>query len=77
MPKIKQAHPPPWDDPAQSEKFVRDAAELMSADGAQLFERAMETLAMPAQLPSNPVDPIIRTMKAGKKKPAKKSGSAE
>ncbi len=69
MPKAKQARPPP-DDPAQSERFVKDAAELMSADGAKLYERAMETLAHPAPLRAKPDQPIMKPSKAGKKKPA-------
>lgn len=71
----KQARPPP-DDPAQSERFMKDAAELVSADGAQLYERAMETLARPTGLPKKADAPIINASKAGKR-PAKKSGSAE
>jgi hypothetical protein len=69
MPKAKQARPPP-DDPAQSERFMKDAAELMSADGAQLYERAMETLVQPTKLPAQARKPIIGSAKAGKKKPA-------
>lgn len=68
MPKAKQAQPPPWDDPAQSKKFMKDAAELMSADGPQLFERAMEALARPAQLPAKQDRRIIRKPKAANQK---------
>jgi hypothetical protein len=73
MPKAKQARPPP-DDPAQSERFMKDAAELAGDDAGKLFERAMQSIARPA-----PDAPIIEPRKAGKKKPAKatkKSGSA-
>lgn len=79
MQKAKPARPPP-DNPAQSERFMKDAAELMSADGAQLFERAMETLAKPTELPVKAGKPIIQPSKVAKKKAArasKKSGSAE
>ena len=70
MPKAKQ--PPPKDDPIQSERFIKDAEELMSADGAQLFERAMETLAKPAELPGRVIKPIIQPSKAAKKKAVQK-----
>ncbi|WP_421882563.1 hypothetical protein [Methylibium sp.] len=59
---------------------MKDAAELASADGAQLFERAMESLVRPAMLPAKAAGPIIDPTKAGNKNTAnktKKSGSAE
>ena len=71
MPKAKQARPPTRDDPAQSERFMKDAAKLASADGAQLFERAMESLVQPATLPVIHRAPIIQP-KVDKKKSTKR-----
>lgn len=64
MPKAKQAQAPPRDDPAQSEKFLKDAAELMSADGAQLFECTMEEIAKSARLPVDAEFAIIDQSRA-------------
>lgn len=70
MQKTKgQAQPPP-DDPVQSERFMKHAAEMMSADGAELFERAMETLAKPAELPDK--DNSVRINSSGKNSPSQK-----
>lgn len=73
MPKAKQAQPPP-DDPAQSKRFLKDAAQLAGKDGEQLFERALQSIARPSP-PTRSDAPIIEAPKAGKKKPARKSGS--
>ena len=63
----RQARPRP-DDPVQSERFMKDAADLMTADGGQLFERAMETLARPQKLPKRKDEAIIETLKSRQKK---------
>lgn len=66
----KQARPPP-DDPAQSERFVKAAAEMIGGDdGGALFERAMEQIAKPAGLPAEGKRAIISKPKAVKKKAA-------
>lgn len=51
---------------------MKDAAERMATNGAQLFERAMESLVRPAKLPVKAVPPIIDQPKARKKNTAKK-----
>lgn len=74
----KEARPPP-DDPVQSERFMKDAAEFMVADGAQAFERAMEVLVQSSQLPVKTATSIMKPATAAKKKAAKtikKSGSS-
>ena len=71
MPKAKQARPPP-DNTAQSERFLKDAADLITPDGVKSFERALQSIARPALNA-----PIIGASKTGKKKPAKKSGSTD
>lgn len=51
---------------------MKGAAELVGSDARELFELALQSIARPA-----PDPPIIEAPKAGKKKPAKKSGSAD
>jgi hypothetical protein len=61
---------PPPDDPAQSERFVKAATELMVEDGGLLFERAMQSIAKPGQALKRSSAPTIQASEPGKKKPA-------
>ncbi len=60
MEKAKKRTRPPPDDPAQSERFVKQAAELMGQEGSALFERAMKTVVRPAKLPLKPDEAIMK-----------------
>jgi len=54
---------------------MKGAAELVAPDAGELFELALQSIARPA--PAIPESPIIVASKAGKKKPARKSGSTD
>ncbi len=80
MEKAKKRARPPPDDPAQSERFIKAASELISKEGGSaLYERAMNIIAKPLRLPEAPDKAIISPARADTKMAAKvekKKGSS-